>query len=413
MNTYFSLVLQEWLTKPLPNITPRDNQLKIEDLGLLNKATVITGFRRSGKTYLLFSAIKQIERSGLGRKDVIYINFEDDRLLPQEDTLTQLLPAIVQEFGQKPQYLFLDELQNMPNWSKWLRRILDNEPIKIVVTGSSSRLSSYELPTELRGRSWETKIYPLSFTEYTRFGGQGFLDYLIYGGFPEVVLSPLEKKTELLQNYFQTVVQREIIERFKIKNDPALKALLRLLLNSTYFTVSKTYQNLKSIGLVVGKTTLNNFLGNIESSYFIRQLSIHSHSSKNKLLYPRKIYVVDNGFITTLSTKFSTNRGRLLENMVYWHLSRKHEELAYYKDERGKEVDFVVLQNGQAKSLYQVCSDLDDHETRNREINNLIAAGQKLKCEDLHVVGSSSINIDIPKEIKVIRPEEFFSQINH
>ncbi|MDD5371106.1 MAG: ATP-binding protein, partial [Anaerolineaceae bacterium] len=251
-------------------------------------ATVITGFRRVGKTYLLYEIIEKLLASH-SRDEVVYINFEDERILkPTTDLLTDLIPEILAVYGKKPQFLFLDELQIIPNWSKWVRRILDSESVQIFITGSTAKMSSAELPTELRGRSWEVRVSPLTFKEFLRFKDVNldfeklayvkdevarfrflFDEYLTYGGLPAVVLTSPEKKQELLQSYFQTVVQRDIAERHKIDNDAALRTLLKLLLNSSTITISKLTNTLKSMGIPVGKSTIDNYLLYIESSYFM------------------------------------------------------------------------------------------------------------------------------------------------
>lgn len=404
MDNIVRTILLEWLERPLPKPLKREQKITFPKIPRVNKAQVVTGFRRVGKTYLLYDYIRFL-LSKLSRKEVVYINFEDERILPKTETVSQLIPQIQTVFGRKPAYLFLDELQNIPNWSKWLRRILDQEDIKIVVTGSSSKMSSFEMPTELRGRFWETKVYPLTFKEFLRFKEEEinyakisylpnqharfdylFEEYLLYGGLPEVVLTPVEKKLELLQNYFHTVVRKDIIERFNIRNETALHTLLKLLLNSTYITVSKLYNSLKSLGLSVGKTTVNEYLSHIESAYFAKQLFFYSPSMRNRLQYPRKLYIIDNGFLTALSTKFSKNYGRLFENLVFWQLEKKDKDLYYYQNVRKDEVGFVAMQDGKAKILYQACYDLSDIETKEREIKFLTRAGKRLHCKNLHLI---------------------------
>ncbi|TSC85315.1 MAG: ATPase [Microgenomates group bacterium Gr01-1014_16] len=339
----------------------RDIHLDTSQQKGTNNTTVITGFRRVGKTYLLYEAIEKLLETH-SREEVVYINFEDERIIsPSTDLLTDLIPEIQAVYGIKPKYLFVDELQLVPNWSKWARRILDSENIQIFITGSSSKMSSAELPTELRGRAWEIKVNPLSFGEFLRFKNVKidfeklafmkdeaarfrflFDEYLIFGALPAVVLTSAERKQELLQSYFQTVVQKDIAERHKVDNDTALKTLLKLLLNSSYITISKLANSLKSMGIPVGKSTIDNYLSYIESSYFMNELYIYKQGVINQLQYPRKVYFVDTGFMTALSTKFSKNMGRLFENIVFHKLARENESIHYYKDDKDNEVDFVL-----------------------------------------------------------------------
>ena len=259
MNTILRTLLYEWKDRKLPETIGRDAPLDTALQQGTNNATVITGFRRVGKTYLLFEAIKKLLETR-SREEIVYINFEDERIIsPSTYLLTDLIPEIQAVYGRKPKCLFLDELQLIPHWSKWVRRILDTESIQLFLTGSSSKMSSAELPTELRGRAWEVKVSPLTFHEFLRFKQTKidfdklalvkdemarfrflFDEYLIFGALPAVVLTAKEKKQELLQSYFQTVVQRDIAERYKIDNEIALKTLLKLVINSSYITISNS-----------------------------------------------------------------------------------------------------------------------------------------------------------------------------
>ena len=428
MNLILRTLLYEWEGRNLPLVIARDICLDTSlQIGVGN-ATVVTGFRRVGKTYLLFEAIKQLLKTH-SRQDVIYINFEDERItIPSTDILTDLIPEIQAMYGKAPKYLFLDELQLVPNWSKWVRRILDsNTDIQLFITGSSSKTSSSELPTELRGRALEVKVAPLTFKEFLRFKNISinltkldfvkedmaqfrffFDEYLTFGGLPAVVLTSIEKKQELLQSYFQTVVQREISERHKVANDTTLKTLLKLLLNSSYITISKLTNSLKSMGIAVGKSTVDNYLAYIESSYFMTELYIYNAVVINQLQYPRKVYFVDTGFMTALSTKFSKNSGRLLENIVFQKLVRESETVYYYKDKDNNEVDFAILNHGKVTSLYQVCFDLTDQNTQIREARSLVKAGVKLECKNLNLITvEKPKELSLPKEIKLVQILDF------
>lgn len=427
MKDILRTILLEWEERELPRTIPRDYQLGEYLDSALNKVLVVTGFRRVGKTYLLFGLIKKLLQTH-SKKEVVYINFEDERIPAETGTLSDVLPAIQETWGQKPKYLFLDELQNIPGWPKWVRRIIDTEEIQIIVTGSSSKMSSFEIPTELRGRAFEIQVLPLSFKEFLRFRDEAvdfnkvshlpnekaklhflFDEYLTLGGLPEVVLTrETGKKAELLQNYFQTVVRKEIVERFKVRNQEGLKILLRLLLDSTHFTVSKLYNNLKSLNYQIGKSTLNAYLSHIESSYFLKSLFYYAPSLKNRLQHPRKPYFIDNGFISSLSTKFSKNYGRLFENFVFWQLYKKYrEDIFYYTNRFGQEVDFVIFEDAHPSILVQVGWNLDDFETREREKRALLGLGKKLNCNRLFIVTKEKVPSEDPR-IEVLGIKEFF-----
>lgn len=427
MNAILRTLLYEWKDRKLPSVIGRDIHLDTSLSKGSNSATVITGFRRVGKTYLLYQTIEKLLETD-PRDEVVYINFEDERIVtPSTSLLTDLIPEIQAVYGKKPKYLFLDELQFIPNWSKWVRRILDAESIQMFITGSSSKMSSAELPTELRGRAWEIKVNPLSFKEFLRFKKTNidfkkiafvkdemarfrffFDEYLLFGGLPAVVLTDREKKQELLQSYFQTVVQRDIAERHKIDNDTALRTLLKLLLNSTYITISKLTHSLKSMSIPVGKSTINNYLSYIGNSYFMNELYIYNPAVISQLQYPRKVYFVDTGFMTALSTKFSKNMGRLFENIIFHKLARENETIHYYKDDKGNEVDFAILSQGKIVALYQVCFDLADEETQGREVKALVKAGVKLNCRNLNLLTlEEPSGLKVPREIKTISAAEF------
>jgi len=298
MNPILTTLLYEWRDRPLPTLLPRDTKLNTEKRPGDNNATVITGFRRVGKTYIVFEAVEKLLEQ-YSKEEVIYLNFEDERLPLQIETLTDLLPTIQAVYGNKPKYLFLDEPQVIPGWSKWARRILDSEDIQVFITGSSSKMGSHELPTELRGRAWEVPVVPLTFTEFLRFKNTSvdtekmafvadeqarfhylFDEYLTYGALPAVVLVEQARKQELLQTYFNTVVQSDIAERHRVRSEDGLRVLLRLLLNSTRITISKLHGTLKSMGIPIGKTTVDNFLQYAEEAYFLKQLFFFQRISR-------------------------------------------------------------------------------------------------------------------------------------
>lgn len=413
------ILLQEWKEDELPQTIEREIDLA-QYLNLKTpKIIAITGFRRGGKTYAVYQLIKELLKQKT-KEEVVYINFEDERIPGKTEFLTELLPAIKEVYQKKTQFLFLDEIQNIPNWSKWVRRIYDHErSLKIFITGSSSKMSSREIPTELRGRCLEAEVFPLSFKEFLRFKNSSFnpetipyseksrtklnrllKEYLLHGSMPEPTLSDPAKRHEILQQYYQTVIRKDIIERYKIKNEEGLKALILLLLNSTMYSQTKLYNTLKSLNYKIGKTTLSQYITFLENAYFLQSPPLFSPRVKDQLMYPRKIYFIDNGFINALSTKLSNNYGRLFENLIYRELKRSaefDEEIFYWKDEKGKEVDFVVKKGLQVGKLVQACYDLSsDLDTEKREVQNLLKAGKELKCKNLIL-----INQDIEKEKKV------------
>ena len=404
MDEIIKKILTEWKEKDLPVVIPRETNIK-EYLDMkINKIIVLNGFRRVGKTYILYGLANELLKSN-SREEIVQINFEDERIPLKTEFLSNLLPTANEIFNKKIKYLFLDELHNIPNWSKWLRRTYDNQDMKIFVSGSSSRMSEEEIPTELRGRFLEIKIFPLSFKEFLEFKKISFnlkeldysekerplilkalAEYLVYGGLPEIVLIDDNKKFELAQSYYATVIKKDIVERYKIKNEESLKALLKLLLDSKEYSISKSYNSLKSSGYEIGKSTLQRYISYIENSYFIFSLPILSYKIKDQMQYPKKVYFVDNAFINSISTKFSSNFGRLYENTVAIELKRRNKECYYWKNLEKEEVDFVIKNNGKIDKLIQVSYDISDQDTKKREIRALLKASKALKCKNLLVI---------------------------
>ena len=225
---------------------------------------------------------------------------------------------------------------------------------------------------------------------------------------PEVVLSSEAKKFEILHQYYATVVSRDIIERHNVKNEEGMKAMLRLLLNSTQYSISKLYNTLKSANYGMGKSTIQNYLSYVENSYFIRNIPIFSYGIKDQMQYPRKVYFIDNGFISALSTRFSKNKGRLYENAVAVELMRRNtgieQDIYYWKGDRGKEVDFVIKEGTEIKQLIQVSYDMNDPDTKKREFSALIKASEELKCKNLLVITEREEGVEEVKgrKIKVV-----------
>ncbi|MFH1564348.1 MAG: ATP-binding protein [bacterium] len=395
-------LIEEWNK----DFIPSDLKERDFDYGMLdfkNKALILVGLRRSGKSYLMFQIIKKISEKN-PRSNLLYINFEDERLLNADiSLLTEILPAIKTNFEideKKPLYLFLDEIQSIKGWEKWARRILDKEKnVKIVITGSSSKLSSAEIATEMRGRSIAYFVHPLSFKEFLNFKKidipenlsahpdrfkiqKAFKEYLLWGGLPEIVL--LNKKRDkiiVLQEYFNTIINKEIKERHNIENQAALDALLKLLVSNfaSLVSLSKLHKIMASIGINVGKNTLADYLIYIKESFFIDFIEIFSYNIKNKLQYPRKSYVADAGFIRALSSKTDLEKGRLLENLVFNTLKRKSQEINYFQDVG--ETDFLLKNLLKITETIQATCNLNDHNSK-REIDGLLEAMRKFSLKE-------------------------------
>ncbi len=372
------------------------------------KIIPVVGFRRTGKTFLLLNTAKRV-----GKEVSVYIDFEDERIPKRSETLTELSKVIRELYGDRRLYLLLDEIHEIPEWSRWVRRILDSRNYQIILSGSSSKLSSKELPTELRGRSIPIELYPLSFREFIDFKNEKvenlsesltlnlLREYIEFGGLPEIVLSEKSRKFFILDEYFKTFLTRDIFDRYKIRNRSAMTDLIRLLLNSTYTTITRNFETLKSIGHKIGKETVANYFNYLKSSFFLNFLEIFSPKVKESIKAPKKVMVVDNFFIKRFSSRFSENWGRLMENIVHLRLRRMRKnnpqiEIFYWKDYQQNEVDFVIKEGLNITRLIQVtfASSLD--EIDRREIKALVKASSTLKCRNL-----LTITWDLEDRLKV------------
>jgi predicted AAA+ superfamily ATPase len=408
-------ILAEWFENSAPAYLTRDIPGDLFD----NRHILsLAGVRRSGKTFIFYQIIDQLKKT-IPLSNIIYIDFEDDRLLPIEGTeIKELLNVYRQHFPLNkdyPVYLFLDEVQNIPNWDKSVRRIFDREQnVQLAITGSSSKLLSSEIATALRGRTLSHYVAPVTFREFLRFKNvqvsdlnniffspqkneliKLFNEYLEFGGLPQVVLS--EKKLPILQEYFRAIFYRDIIERYNIRKIKLFENFIKLLIQSmsSRFSFGKMSHTLASIGHKVSKATLVDYMEKIESAFLAFQVPIFSFNIKDQLQYPRKIYIIDNGIRNAVTFRFSQDRGRLLENLVFKHLYRQSQnDIYYWADKNGHEVDFVVKQGTNVIKLIQVCESLADPKTRGRELRALDKAMAELDTDSATILTDDELHIE-------------------
>lgn len=422
-------LIKTWMEKDFSNFHNREFNYSLID----NKKIIsFVGVRRSGKTTYLFQIMKYLLEKGAKRENLIYINFEDDRLYPLDGTeLDNILPTIEEIVNYDKNnvlYLFLDEIQNLNNWSKWLRRIQDTkENIKIFVTGSSAKLLSKEIATELSGRTISLEIFPFSFKEVLESKNieydnniyfsdskaiilKEFDNYLHNGGFPEIIYEK-ENKNLILQSYFDSIFYKDLVQRYNIKSVKMFEDFLKLLIGNTssIISLSKLENTLKSIGHKVSKSTLSEYLNYINEVYFLFSLQVFSYKIKDRLVYPKKIYSIDNGLINSISIKFNQNLGPLLENIVFLELRRKQKEVFYFISKNNLEVDFLIKENLKFTKLIQVSLSLNDEKTRKREFKALFTAMDELKLDSGEIITldeKDEIEID-GKKIFIIPIYEF------
>ena len=302
-------------------------------------------------------------------------------------------------------YLFLDEIQNVENWDKWVRKIYDIHKYRIVITGSSSELLSIEIATALAGRNLSYTVYPFSFREFVRAKGideekeslkystkkalvlKALDEFLEYGSFPEVTLAnDVNRKMELLSSYFDAIFFRDIIKRYKLRETGDLAVFLKILASNytAYFSSTKTYNYFCSVSLKVSRKTILNFLEYAKSVFFAATLEQYHKSPRKRFARQQKSYIIDLG----LSKLFGEiDKGRALENVVFIELLRRRraaEAIYYVKLKSGKEVDFMV--NERNPMLIQVSFDVSSPETRRREISALAEAAKTMKQSECMII---------------------------
>lgn len=389
MRQVIEKIVKEWWNNPLPVVIPRELDLLPYYNLPVKKVIALVGFRRSGKTYSFFSLVEKIEK-----ENTVYINFEDERIPNDISVLTTLLDVLTEISGSKSYTLLMDEIQNIDGWEKWARRVMETTNHKLFVAGSSSKLSSSELPTQLRGRSLTIYVKPLNFREFLKFKKIDIKllphpqilnlvrEYLKFGGFPEITMVDEGKKSLILDEYYKTFLNRDVIERHNIRNMQSLSNLIKLLLNSPNYTISKITNSLKSLGLDVSKTTISKYISYLEESYFIKNTEIHTASVKNRMKAPKKPYFVDNFFISKYSNNFSENLGRLMENLVANNL----DDYFYWKNYQNFEVDFVIRHEETVIDLIQVSYVSSIDEINERETRSLIKASKELNCNNAKII---------------------------
>lgn len=410
------------------DITPLPRLLEVPVNLSKDKAITVFGPRRAGKTYYLFWLIKKNLISGNWKiEDIIYINFEDNRLLGlKAENLDLILNAYYEIFPNNNPVLFLDEIQNIENWSKWVRKLIDKK-YPVFITGSNSRLLSREIATELRGRTIPFMLLPLSFEEFLLFNGERidsndifdskrraviihWMDrYLEQGGFPEVIkLSPIEKQW-VLQEYINSLVYRDIVERYSIKNTYLLKFLINYTLEnySSLLSINKLYNYLKSRGINTSKDSLYNYFSLLEENMFLFSVSKFSRSVKERELYQKKVYIVDTGYTTIY--KHSRNIGRVFENFIFNELVRKYREIYFFRN--SYECDFIILQNGKSIPI-QVVYELNQEDPAGafeREVNSLVKTMEFLGANKGYIIThheNKEVEID-GREIDIVSAVDF------
>lgn len=343
---------------------------------------ILSGIRRSGKSTI--QRMLQLELSRENKHADYYFNFDDERLVQfQIGDFQTLLEVFIELFGDQPQFYF-DEIQNIEGWERFVRRLYEQGK-KIYITGSNARLLSKELGTHLTGRYIQLEVFPLSFSEMIRhqypeaFSKKAlsttdvgmvlhhFANYLKNGGIPEYVEF---EKTEYLKDLLEGILYRDIIVRYKIQDEKALREVVYYLASNIGKEFS--YTNLaKTVG-ISSSHTISNYCDYLQQCYLYFFICRYSHSLQKQIQSNKKCYMIDSALIRTTGFRVSEDRGRLLENMVFLHLRMQMKEIYFHKEK--KECDFVVREGNRIVQAIQVTTGLSHPEVRNREIEGLIEA---------------------------------------
>ncbi len=359
----------------------------------------ITGIRRAGKSFLTRQMAKEL---AIPSKNILMVNFEDGRFGSLDDSdLEEIFQTYLKNLNPEgTPYIFLDEVHRVENWEKWVRTVHELGRAKIIVTGSTSHLIKNELSTLLTGRHLDTEVFPLSFKEFLKFKGieakerldiihkkleiKGALDeYIEFGGFPEVALS--KSKKEILLAYFEDIITKDIVQRYKILKVDQLLNLARFYLTNTSSPITFNAAK-KSIDLSVD--TIKTFSTYLQSLYLIFLIKRFSFKIKEQENSPRKVYSIDVGLSNAIGFRFSENKGKIMENIVLVELMREKSslEIYYWKDNQNKEVDFVLKEGKNIEQLIQVTYASSWDEIRERELKALNKAAKALNCKNLQCI---------------------------
>lgn len=398
-----------------------DNQSKIENLKIfereyifyddllnLNKIVSFVWPRRVGKTFLMFQFARHLlERKIIRKEQIVFIDFaqyNNENLDPQE--------LLSDYFGINPiddPFLIFDEIQDLANFREFVL-FFYNKGYKIFLSGSNSKLLSSELSTEFRGRVFQYDVFPMTFREILRSKniaikpkysskeiwqlGQILDEMMISGTFPELVISiDANFKENILKDYLDILIYKDLLERYKIENEFVVRYLIKRLVssNTKQVNINKIYNDLKSLNVKVGKTSLYNNLVYLENIFFIKQIPNYFSEKGFK-----KVFLYNLWFRNTLNTE--RDFGKNFENLIFLHLIKKHSDLKY-KDSKS-EIDFYIEKDN---INIQVCYELND-ENFDREI----AFGKDISCRNILIVRENRSHLKVPENIEVVDWLDFF-----
>jgi predicted AAA+ superfamily ATPase len=358
----------------------RDIDLRRINNNLIN---VMIGPRRSGKSFFAIHVLNKTGSFG-------YANFDDERLVEVKDY--DEIVNTIDSIYNNPKYLLFDEIQNLEKWELFVNR-LQRQGHNLVITGSNSKLLSKELATHLTGRHSLTNVSPFSFHESLKLEDKELtgneiktklFSYVTQGGYPEPLIKKLDHK-DYLSTLFASIIYKDIVKRFRVRSVQAIEDLATYMISNIAKEFS--YNTLTKVTKCKSVHTVEKYLNYLEEAFIFFKLNRFSFKVKEQMASNKKIYCVDNGFISAKAFKFSPDMGQLYENVVAIELKKLEMDgvanIYFWKSKQQEEVDFVVKQGLKVTHLIQVCFDVSDVKTKEREIRALIKAGKELKCKNL------------------------------
>jgi len=398
------IVLDQYKIKLEENMIEREIFPKLESYINNKFIIIISGLRRSGKSTLL----QQLRK----KYDGYYLNFDDERLVNFKlEDFQHLYEIFIELFGEKNIFYF-DEIQNIIEWERFIRRLHDNRK-KIIISGSNASMLSKELGTHLTGRYLEIRLFPFSYKEFLRLFNReinvkfisltenkanlkrDFNEYLLKGGLPEYLKTD---NVEYLKILYENILYKDIIVRYKLPNERVLKELVNYIAANIAKEIS--YNSIKNLLQIGSATSVKDYFNYFENTYLIFLLPCFNYSLKKQIYLSKKVYLIDNALIINLGFRLSRDGGRLLENLVFIELKRKNKELYFFKEKN--ECDFVIKEQNKITQAIQVCYDLNE-ENKKRELNGLLEALERFKLkkgiiltydnEEEMKIGNKKINI--------------------
>lgn len=356
--------LRDLIVDSQAQLAPPPVRRTLEPLEAAKKVFVCIGPRRAGKSTFLNQIATDKLAQGVARENFLFVNFQDDRLKAVragdfELILTAYYGLFPSKRGSELVYAFFDEIQEATGWELFVERFLRTERVQLYLTGSSARLLSREIATELRGRALTGELWPFSLAEFLRFRGveanrpgtkheslvrHAFTDYWERGGFPEVREGSSQLRVAIHQEYLRTMVYRDIIERHDCAHPQAVLKLTEKLVSSVanLYTLNRLTEYLRSLGFKVQKDFVSDVLTWLEDAFVLFSVRLWDRSLAKQNVNARKIYMVDHALAVSCDASFSEKRGYLLENLVFCHLKRRAAPLHYLRTKSGYEVDFRV-----------------------------------------------------------------------